>query len=127
MRLLIVDDEKAILNAMRSYFQTKGCEVDCATEREEAEALLAHIKYQCVILDLKLTPHSNSDGLDVVRSCRECCANAKIIVLTAYGTPSIEKEARLRGADAFLRKPHSLGELAQLVFALAGAAVAPEA
>jgi len=124
MRLLIVDDEKPILAAMRSYFETTECEVDCATEREEAEALLAHIRYHCVILDLKLTPHSNSDGLDVVRSCRECCPDAKIIVLTAHGTPSVEAEARMRGADAFLRKPHSLPALAQLVFALAGNAVA---
>jgi len=122
MRLLIVDDEKAILSAMRSYFETRGYAVDGATEREEAEALLAHVKYNCVILDLKLTPHNNSDGLEIVRVCRECNPETRIIVLTAYGTPSVEAEARARGADAFIKKPQPLAALALLVSVLSGAA-----
>ncbi len=120
MKLLIVDDEKPILSAMRSYFQTNNCEVDCATEREEAEALLANFKYACIILDLKLTPLNNADGLDIVRVCRQHNPDTRIIVLTAYGTAAVEAEARARGADAFLKKPQPLAEIAQLVTVLTG-------
>lgn len=122
MRLLIVDDEKPILTAMRSYFETKGCTVDCATEREEAEVMIAHVKYGCIILDLNLSPLNNSDGLELVRVCRECSPETCIVVLTAYGTPTVEAEARARGADAFVKKPQPLAELAQLVYALTGTA-----
>ena len=120
MKLLIVDDEKPILSAMRAYFQTKNYEVDCASEREEAEALLANFKYACIILDLKLTPLNNADGLDIVRVSRQHNPDTRIIVLTAYGTAAVEAEARARGADAFLKKPQPLAELAQLVMVLTG-------
>lgn len=122
MRLLIVDDERPILSAMRSYFETQGCVVDCASEREEAEAMIAHIGYGCVILDLKLTPHNDADGLELVKVCRRCRPETRIIVLTAYGTPAVEAEARRHGADAFVKKPQSLAELAKLVNVLTGAA-----
>ena len=122
MKLLIVDDEKPIVSALRSYFETKGYSVDAATEREEAEALLVHGAYACVILDLKLTPLSNSDGLEIVRVCHESNPSTRIIVLSAYGTPELEAEAKARGADAFAKKPQALADLAQLVHALTGVA-----
>lgn len=120
MRLLIVDDEKPILSAMRSYFETQGFGVDCTTERAEAEVMIAKLEYGCVILDLKLTPQNDTDGLDLVRVCRERRPETRIIVLTAYGTPSVEAEARARGADAFVKKPQSLTDLARLVNRLTG-------
>lgn len=122
MRLLIVDDERPILSAIRSYFETQGFVVDCATEREEAEVMIAHIGYNCAILDLKLTPQSDADGLELVKLCRRCRPETRIIMLTACGDPAVEAEARLLGADAFVKKPQSLAELARLVNVLTGAA-----
>jgi CheY-like chemotaxis protein len=121
-RMLIVDDEEPILLAMQEYFRTLGYEVDCAREKEEAEALLAKVSYALVIADLRLTGIYGVEGLELVAYVRQRCANTRMILLTAYGTPEIEAEARRLGVDAFLYKPKPLPELAQIVMALTGRA-----
>ncbi|HEX6737988.1 MAG TPA: response regulator [Vicinamibacteria bacterium] len=119
-RLLLVDDETPILFAMANYFRAKGYVVDAAREREEAEALLTNVSYAAIIVDLRMTAVHGADGLEVVVYARERCPSARIIVLTAYGSPAAEAEARARGADAFLHKPQPLADLAQLLEALLG-------
>ena len=117
-RMLIVDDEEPILMAMQEYFRTFGYEVDCARELEEAEALLTKVCYSLVIADLRLTGIYGVEGLELVAYIRQRCPNTRMILLTAYGTPEIETEARRLGVDAVLYKPKPLPELAQIVFAL---------
>jgi DNA-binding response OmpR family regulator len=120
-RILVIDDERTILFAIRSYFNRYGYEVDCARELEEAEALLSHRQYDIVIADLRLTGSSGREGLDVVRFIRERCPSSPIVMMTAYGTPEIELEAVELGARAFLQKPKPLAELAEVIFSLVGA------
>jgi two-component system, response regulator RegA len=119
-RLLLVDDETPILFAMANYFRARGYVVDAAREREEAEALLTNVSYSALIVDLRMTAVHGADGLEVVVYARERCPSARIIVLTAYGSPAAEAEARARGADAFLHKPQPLADLAQLLESLLG-------
>ena len=114
-RILIVDDEPSIRVGMRSYFRARGYAVDCAAERVEAEALLAKVPYSCVIADLCLSSGRGPDGLEVVASARSLQPEIPIVILTAYGSPAVEAEARRLGANAFLSKPQSLDELASIV------------
>ena len=107
-RLLLVDDEEAILTGMRRFFEAHGYHVDCASEREEADALLDCVAYDCVVVDLCLTPAHGADGLEIITHVRSRLPNLPIVVLTAHGSEAVEAEARERGADAFLRKPQAL-------------------
>jgi DNA-binding response OmpR family regulator len=119
-RLLVVDDEEPILSAIREYFEPLGYDVDCARELEEAEALLAHIRYALVIADLRLTGEHGSEGLELIRFVRERSPWTRIIVLTGFGSTEIETEAIGRGVDAFLQKPQPLAELAAIAANLTG-------
>lgn len=114
-RILIVDDEPSIRVGMKSYFRSHGYAVDCAAEREEAKALLAKVPYSCVIADLCLSDGRGTDGLEVVASARILQPQIPIVILTAYGSPAVEAEARRLGADAFLSKPQPLDQLASIV------------
>jgi DNA-binding NtrC family response regulator len=114
-RLLVVDDEESICFSMSEYFSLHGFKVDTACEIEEAEKLLGAVSYKVVIQDLRLTMANNHDGLDMIKLIRDCNPQTRIIVLTAYGSAEIEDEARRRGADAFLRKPKPLSQVAQVV------------
>lgn len=114
-RLLIVDDEEAICFSMSEYFSLHGYKVDTAREMEEAEKLLGTSDYRVVIQDLRLSLTTNSDGLEMIRTIREHNPQTRIIVLTAYGSAEVEDEARRCGADAFLRKPKPLSQVAQVV------------
>ena len=114
-RLLIVDDEEAICFSMSEYFSLHGYKVDTAREMEDAEKLLGSSEYRVVIQDLRLSLTTHSDGLEMIRTIKEHNPETRIIVLTAYGSAEVEEEARRCGADAFLRKPKPLSQVAQVV------------
>ena len=114
-RLLIIDDEESIRFSMSEYFSLHGYEVDTARERYEAEKLLESTEYNVVIQDLRLGKNGNTEGLDTIRMIRQQNPQTRIIVLTAYGSPEVEEEAKRCGVDAFLRKPKPLSEVAQVV------------
>jgi DNA-binding NtrC family response regulator len=116
--ILVVDDEQSILFAMEQYFSAHGCTVDTAQELEEAQALLSNIRYALVLADLRLSGIHSAEGLDLVAFARERCPGARVVVLTAYGSPDIEFEARRRGAHAFLHKSTPLAEVAQVALRL---------
>lgn len=113
-RILIVDDEELIVQAMRKYFTGLGYAVDSAYELEEAQALLGHYKYDLVIADLRLTGIGGVEGLQIVADVHQKCSSTRVILLSAYGTPEIERESYQRGADAFLHKPKAMMEIAHV-------------
>lgn len=113
-RILIVDDEDLIVMAMRKYFEGLGFLVDGAFELEEAQALLANYHYDLVIADLRLTGIGGVEGLQIVSDVHQRCANTRVLLLSAYGTPEIERESYNRGADAFLHKPKAMMEIAHV-------------
>ena len=117
-RLLVVDDERVITFALQSYFSEHGFSVDCASECEEALALLSHKEYDIVIADLRLTGTASEEGLDVIRLARDRNSSTGIILLSAYRTPDVDEKARSLGADLLLQKPQPLPELASAVFNL---------
>ncbi len=117
-RILIVDDEELIVQAMKKYFGGLGYDVDTAFELEEAQALLANNCYDLVIADLRLTGVGGVEGLQIVSDVRQRYAGARVILLSAYGTAEIERESYQRGADAFLHKPKAMMEIAQVSVSL---------
>jgi DNA-binding response OmpR family regulator len=117
-KCLVVDDEESILFAVSEYLRLYGCDVDCAGELEEAEALLSHNSYDAVIADLRLAGSYGTEGLQIISDIRQRCPNTRTILLTAYGSREIEAEARRRGVDVVLHKPKPLAEIVQIIFAL---------
>jgi len=113
--LLVVDDEESICFSMSDYFSQHGFEVDTAREMEEAEGLIKITDYNVIIQDLRLGLARRPDGIDIIRLVHERNPETRIIVLTSYGSPEAEAEARRAGADAFLRKPKPLSQVAQVV------------
>lgn len=114
-KLLLVDDEENILVGMRRFFSTQGFDVDCAREREEAQALLSHVHYDVVIVDLCLTSGHGPDGLEVVAWAAEHRPTARVLVLTAFGATDTQGEALRLGADVCLQKPQSLDEIQRIL------------
>jgi ActR/RegA family two-component response regulator len=114
VHLLVVDDEESICFSMSEYFGQHGFEVDTAKEIDEAENLVRSKKYEVIIQDLRLGA-SDKDGLQVVRLVRDVSPETRIVVLTAYGSMEVEDETMRNGADAFLRKPKPLSQVAQVV------------
>jgi two-component system KDP operon response regulator KdpE len=105
-RILIVDDEPAIVRTVQANLTRRGFRVDTATSGREA---LEHAQSHpdLILLDLTLP---DADGLDLIAAIREY-VNAPIIVLSARGAEGDKVRALDRGADDYLTKPFGLDEL----------------
>ena len=119
-RVLIVDDEELIVMPMRKYFEGLRYEVDTALDLDGANALLLSRPYDLVIADLRLTGTGGAEGLDIVSTVHRCSDTTRIILLSAYGNPEVERESYARGADAFLHKPKGMMEIASIARSLLG-------
>lgn len=113
--LLVVDDEESICFSMSEYFSQHGFKVDTAREMDEAESLIKATDYKVIIQDLRLGLARHPDGIDIIKLVHKRNPETRIVVLTSFGSPEAEAEARRAGADAFLRKPKPLSQVAQVV------------
>jgi CheY-like chemotaxis protein len=123
-RLLILDDEEAILLPVARYLTERGYSVVTAREPEEAEALLECERFDLVILDLGLTRFGfGRSGLEVLSDLRAHLPWLPVIILSANVAPEVEEEARRLRADAVLSKPQPLAELARIAAHALGASL----
>jgi DNA-binding response OmpR family regulator len=113
-KVLIVDDEPAIVRLVRDYLERAGFEVATAANGEDALQLFARGRPDLVILDLTLP---RIDGLDVARAIRRS-GDVPIIMLTAR-TEEADRVAGLElGADDYVTKPFSAREIVARVRAV---------
>jgi two-component system OmpR family response regulator len=114
-RLLLVDDEETILFALSQYFRGLSYRVDCAREREEAQALLSCVSYGCLVTDVRLSQAHGREGLELASFVYRSCASTRVVILTAYAGPDVEALSYVKGVDAILAKPIALETLADQI------------
>jgi two-component system KDP operon response regulator KdpE len=105
--VLLVDDDPALLKALRIGLTARGDAVVVARTGTDAVELVALADPDLVILDLGLP---DMDGIDVCRRIRAFSA-VPIVVLSAYGDERRKVEALDTGADDFVTKPFGMAEL----------------
>jgi DNA-binding NtrC family response regulator len=104
-RVLIVDDEPAILFAYRKLIEREGMVVDACESFEEALAYIRSNHYFAVIADMRLAGSENTDGLEILRVTRNESPGTKVILSTGYGNSEIEQMAMTLGACHYFEKP----------------------
>lgn len=106
-RVLLVDDDKSVLEDNRRYFEQQGYEVICAATARRAEEIICAAALDCVVLDVDLPDES---GFSLCSRLRER-TSLPIVFLSGY----TEEESRIKGlsigADDYVCKPYSLAEL----------------
>ena len=113
-RLLIIDDDQRLLEALALYFDKQGYQIFTASEGSEGLRQLYQVHPDLVILDIML-PHI--DGWKVCERIR-MMTNVPIIMLTARGQEADRVKGLEMGADDYVAKPFSLRELAARVEAV---------
>ena len=106
-RILVVDDEPAILRFLKPALEANDYEVISAGTVSEALKLIAKDAPDLVVLDLGLP---DGDGKDVIRQVRQW-SRIPIVVLSAREREAEKIEALDLGADDFVNKPFGVGEL----------------
>ena len=108
MSLLIVEDNKDLVQVLAEGFAENGFSVESAFSGEEGLEKSRETEIECVILDLML-PEMN--GLDMLRKLREEGNATPVIILTALDSVEDKVEGLNSGADDYLVKPFDFREL----------------
>jgi DNA-binding response OmpR family regulator len=109
MRILVVEDDFLVADAIRRGLRMSGFAVDCASDTEAAAAALGAEHFDLALLDIALP---GADGLTFLRRLRNSGSNLPIMILTAQETLATKVQALDLGADDFLVKPFEQSELA---------------
>ncbi len=115
MRVLLVEDDLMIGEALTTALSAEGMSVDWVRDGADAEAALADEGFAIVLLDLGLP---GADGLDLLKSARRKGVDAPILIITARGGLDERVSGLDLGADDYLLKPFEVRELSARMRAL---------
>ena len=107
-KILIVDDDKNMLEVLRLRVEGEGYKVTITSEERDALSKVKNEIFDLAILDLKL---AGSSGIDLMRNLHEISPEVPVIILTAHGTIKTAVEAMKHGAYSYLTKPFDSREL----------------
>jgi two-component system OmpR family response regulator len=107
MRLLLVEDDLPLAEALLALLVSSGYAVDCVHDGEAATTLVAAEQFDLMILDLNLP---ELDGLSVLRAMRAKGNRAAVMILTARGAAEDRVRGLDLGADDYMAKPFDIRE-----------------
>lgn len=127
-RVLIVDDEEAIVEGLLALLQCEAIEGNGAFDRIGAESLMEETFYSVIVADLRL--HTEAEGLELLDAIRRISPRSRVLTLTGFATLELENEALRRGSSKVMLKPAPaediLGAIADLLAEVEKMAAAQE-
>jgi CheY-like chemotaxis protein len=114
MKVLIVDDEINLVRNILGYLGSFSgeFELQAAHTGEDALKIVAHQKPDLLLTDVRLP---GMDGIELLRRALETAPSLQVIVMTAFSSPEIRRQALGEGAIRFIEKPLDLDELLQVL------------
>ena len=111
-KILIVDDELIMRESLAGWLARDGHSVDMAASGEEGLERFKKIRYDIMLVDIKMEGIS---GLDVLRQVRDSDPDIAVVMITAYGSIATAIDAMKSGAYDYLLKPFDPNELGMLI------------
>jgi DNA-binding response OmpR family regulator len=108
MRLLLIEDHRPLVRALKQGLEEEGFAVDIAADGQEGDFKARTAEYDVIILDLMLP---REDGLSLLRRWRKDGLETHVLILTARGSIEDKVKGLDLGADDYLTKPFELEEL----------------
>ncbi|MBI3070790.1 MAG: sigma-54-dependent Fis family transcriptional regulator [Deltaproteobacteria bacterium] len=108
--ILVVDDDRHILEVLRLRLQANGYKISCTLRPEEALEWVTSRKPDLMIADLRM---AGMDGLTLLREARTANPDLPVIILTAHGSIENAVEAVRQGAYGYVTKPYDDAQLLQ--------------
>jgi CheY-like chemotaxis protein len=107
-RVLVIDDDQVILEAVETILEDMGHEVECYAEAEAGERQALQGDYDLILLDIRM-PAKN--GAEITERVLRERPQAQILVVTGYPTDPLARRALEAGAKALIRKPFEIGKV----------------
>ncbi len=102
LKILLVDDEKAITLGLKKFLESKGHKVSTSLRAKEGLEIFRKGRFDLVLSDITIP---DMDGIELIKKVKEKDPQAKIIVITGHLQKEKEEKARQAGADEVLIKP----------------------
>jgi CheY-like chemotaxis protein len=115
-RLLLLDDDAAIVSVVRRYFEGKGFEVESFLAAGEALRLVeSDAPFDAIVCDLHFTPARLAEGIEIIERARRSRPGSALLLFTGAAEPGVRDEALRLGANAVVTKPTPLAKLHEAV------------
>ncbi len=111
-KVLLVDDEKELLEIMSDRMEARGMKVTTANSADKALAIIKKETFDAIIMDFQMP---GMDGMAALKSIKNLKPELQIILLTGYGTVEKTVEAMKIGATDFIQKPADLEALTEKI------------
>lgn len=108
MHVLLIEDDDSFRTTLAMALKRRGCEVSEAANAREALRQTHAIQAQGIVLDMRL---GRDNGIDLIAQLKRVLPEARLIVLTGYGSIPSAMEAVRLGADDYLLKPASADQI----------------
>lgn len=115
MKILIIEDEKALLESMLSYFTGEGNICEQASNYQAAAEKIAMYNYDCILLDLGLP---DGEGMELLGELKKLKKKEGVLIISARHSLDSKLAGLDLGADDYLVKPFHLSELKARVSAI---------
>jgi DNA-binding NtrC family response regulator len=109
--ILVVDDDKVVLDFIKMHLADEGYNIVLAEDGIKAIKCLRERFFNLVLVDKNL-PDIN--GLDLLVTIKKEYPQTKVIIMTAYGSTDVQKEANLRGSLYYVEKPFEISDLCRI-------------
>jgi DNA-binding NtrC family response regulator len=110
-RILLVDDESAVLFAYKKVLQREQFKVDAIDSMTGTYDLLRINSYDVAILDLRLGGESSEEGFELLGHIKDKHPGTMVIMITAHGNQEVRDKAFRLGADQYFEKPVSTNRI----------------
>ena len=110
-RVLVVDDEDALLFSYRRLLRGATVKVDDCTTLEESIALIRDNIYDAIITDFRLSHSEGNEGLEILKYVKMHKPVTPVIVMTGYGNDAIKDEVLALGAYCYFDKPVQISKI----------------
>ena len=108
MKILIIDDERAIRNSLKEILMDEGYEADVAEDGAQGVDMALKEKYSVIFCDIKMP---NMDGIEVLDKFMEEGVDAAVIMISGHGDIDTAVECIKKGAFDFIQKPLDLNRI----------------
>ncbi len=108
MKILLIEDEKDLLESMKTYLDSEGYLCETACDYQIASEKIHSYDYDCVVVDITI-PKGN--GLQIVKELKDKDSEAGIIIVSAKNSLDDKLKGLELGSDDYLTKPFHLSEL----------------
>jgi DNA-binding response OmpR family regulator len=115
MKILLIEDERSLLESMQKYLEQQGYVCETATDFREGKEKVREYNYDCIVVDIGL-PYGS--GLDIVKELKYLESKSGIIIISAKNALEDKLQGLESGSDDYLTKPFHLSELSARIQAI---------